>query len=143
MRSEPGSTSAEEKNEVKNEEKETMKARPQLKTIYVPPDNDLEKQITMIWEEILGISPIGIEDNFFELGGHSLLATLFLSRLHEEVDVRLELKTIFENPTIAAIARFAYAEKNKSEDINDLESMLNEIEGLSQDDVQNALSQEK
>ncbi|MDQ1350348.1 MAG: phthiocerol/phenolphthiocerol synthesis type-I polyketide synthase [Acidobacteriota bacterium] len=143
MPSEFMSTSQEEKKELKNEEKETVKARPQLKTIYVPPNNELEKQITMIWEEILGIRPIGIEDNFFELGGHSLLATLFLSRLHEEIEVRLELKTIFENPTIAAIARLAFSEKNKSEEINDLESLLNEIEGLSQDDVQIALSEEK
>lgn len=39
-----------------------------------PPRNALQKQLVAIWEEALGIHPIGIEDNFFALGGDSLQA---------------------------------------------------------------------
>nr|WP_306558084.1 phosphopantetheine-binding protein [Nostoc sp. 'Peltigera malacea cyanobiont' DB3992] len=45
-----------------------------LEKTYVAPRDQLEFQLTKIWEEILGVQPIGIRDNFFELGGHSILA---------------------------------------------------------------------
>ena len=36
-----------------------------------------------IWEELLGVCPIGIRDNFFELGGNSLLAVRVMSRIEQ------------------------------------------------------------
>jgi acyl transferase domain-containing protein len=121
----------------------TFKPRPQLKNDYVAPANEIEQRITAIWEDILGIRPIGIRDNFFDLGGHSLLATLFLSTVQEEMGIRLELKTIFENPHIAAIAALVQSEENKNEDTKDIEALVKEIEGLSQEELQMALSEEK
>ncbi|GAB1715821.1 MAG: hypothetical protein NTAFB05_08630 [Nitrobacter sp.] len=41
---------------------------------YVPPADDLERRAIAIWEEILRISPIGVQDDFFEIGGDSILA---------------------------------------------------------------------
>jgi aspartate racemase len=38
---------------------------------FVPPSDDLEIQLTKIWENVLGKKPIGVKDNFFDLGGHS------------------------------------------------------------------------
>ena len=35
---------------------------------YHEPRNEIEKQITAVWERILGVKPVGIEDSFFELG---------------------------------------------------------------------------
>src|SRR5271166_2825208 len=37
---------------------------------FVAPRNALELQLSNLWEEVLGIQPIGVTDNFFELGGH-------------------------------------------------------------------------
>jgi phthiocerol/phenolphthiocerol synthesis type-I polyketide synthase E len=121
----------------------SFKPRPQLNNEYVAPTSDLERKVVAVWEDILGIKPIGIQDNFFDLGGHSLLATLFLSRLQEELGIRLELKSIFENPHIAAISALVESEENKTEDIKDIETLVNEIEGLSQEELQMALSEEK
>ena len=57
-----------------------------------------------MWEELLGISPIGIHDDFFALGGHSLLATQIVSRCRDSFGLELPLKAIFEAPTIARFA---------------------------------------
>ena len=70
--------------------------RPEHLTVpYVAPDGDLEVRLAAIWEEQLGVSPVGREDNFFDLGGHSLLATRILARIHDELGVELELRDFF------------------------------------------------
>ncbi|MCP5105950.1 MAG: hypothetical protein GY950_21360, partial [bacterium] len=96
-----------------------------------------------MWEDILAVKPIGIEDNFFDLGGHSLLATLFLSRIQEEFQVRLEMRVIFETPTIAVVARLVSEEGSKGEDVQKIEDVISQVEGLSKDQVRDALSDER
>jgi len=44
---------------------------------------------------------VGIYDNFFELGGHSLLATRVISRVKSTFDVGIEVRSIFEEATVA------------------------------------------
>ncbi|HEY0604277.1 MAG TPA: amino acid adenylation domain-containing protein, partial [Herpetosiphonaceae bacterium] len=79
-------------------------ARPDLPDSYVAPRNATEQKIVAIWEELLGIAPIGMDDNFFELGGHSLLATRLLGRLRELLGIELPLNSLFVAPTIGKLA---------------------------------------
>ncbi len=78
--------------------------RPDLDTDYVAPRTPLEEQVAAIWADTLGVSRVGINDNFFELGGHSLLATRLLSRLHESIGAHVRMRSLFESPTVAALA---------------------------------------
>ncbi len=64
----------------------------------------LEFQLIKIWEEILGIEPIGIKDNFFEMGGHSLKVMRLVDRINEVFGKNLPVRHIFEAPTIEQLA---------------------------------------
>ena len=82
----------------------TLYPRPSLSVAYVAPRNELEQQVVEIWEELLGVAPVGVEDDFFELGGHSLLATQVVSRLRESLQLEIPLRDLFERATVAELA---------------------------------------
>jgi amino acid adenylation domain-containing protein len=69
------------------------------------PRTPLEEKLAGIWSEVLGLGEIGVDDNFFELGGHSLLAVQVLSRISESLGIDLRLSDLFEEPTVAGLAR--------------------------------------
>jgi acyl carrier protein len=83
------------------EQMETVRLTP-----YVAPETPLQKQLVDVWERVLNVSPIGIHDNFFELGGHSLLAIRLVAAMHKATAVKLPLPRLFQEGTIAAIARY-------------------------------------
>jgi acyl carrier protein len=71
---------------------------------YVAPRTVLEEAVARIWAETIGIESLGVHDNFFELGGHSLLATQVISRVREEFEVELPIRTMFEGMTVEEMA---------------------------------------
>jgi hypothetical protein len=79
-------------------------ARPNLPYAYMAPANDVQRALVGIWEELLGIAPIGIDDDFFALGGHSLLATRVLAAVWRDFAVEMSLAGFFEHPTIVQLA---------------------------------------
>jgi amino acid adenylation domain-containing protein/FkbH-like protein len=83
---------------------EPDRARPTLEKKYASPRDAVELELTRIWEEVLGIEPIGIEDQFFDLGGHSLLAVRVAARIEKSFGRKLRLGTIFTAPTIEKLA---------------------------------------
>ncbi|MBD3182749.1 amino acid adenylation domain-containing protein [Candidatus Poribacteria bacterium] len=71
---------------------------------FVPPRTSLEKSLSDIWSEVLGIDEIGINDNFLQLGGDSMLATQIMSRVRARMGYRLSFLDFLDRPTIANIA---------------------------------------
>ncbi|AFZ28072.1 amino acid adenylation enzyme/thioester reductase family protein [Cylindrospermum stagnale PCC 7417] len=71
---------------------------------YTTPTDNLELQLTKIWENVLGIQPIGLSDNFFDVGGHSLLAIRLFAQIEKIFGKHLALTTLFQSPTIRQLA---------------------------------------
>jgi acyl carrier protein len=90
------------------------KSRSDSGDAFVEPRTETEKKFAAIWGELLGREQIGIYDNFFELGGHSLLATQVVSRVRDAFQIRLSLRSFFENPTVAALAEFVVGATKES-----------------------------
>jgi NAD(P)-dependent dehydrogenase (short-subunit alcohol dehydrogenase family)/acyl carrier protein len=82
----------------------SRRERPEMGSSYVPPLTETEGRITAIWQDLLGIEPVGIHDDFFELGGHSLLATQLISRVSKTFHVGVSLRSLFDAATIADFA---------------------------------------
>ena len=75
-----------------------------LEKEYAPPRDEIERQLTQLWEELLEISPIGINNDFFQIGGHSLLAARMIARVEQIAGQRLDLGALSQSTTIAELA---------------------------------------
>jgi thioesterase domain-containing protein/acyl carrier protein len=68
------------------------------------PRDAIERDLSAIWKEMLGVQQVSIDDDFFELGGQSLIAMRLFNRIRKEHGVELPLSVLFQAPTIAATA---------------------------------------
>ncbi len=72
---------------------------------YAPPRTATEQALATIWAEVLQVERVGVRDDFFyDLGGHSLVATRVVSRVRQQMEVELTLKSLFDQPTVAELA---------------------------------------
>ncbi|WP_413470059.1 amino acid adenylation domain-containing protein, partial [Pseudomonas syringae] len=71
---------------------------------YEAPQSETEARLAAIWSDLLGMEKIGRHDNFFELGGHSLLTVQLQARLHQDIGVEINLRTLFGMGSLLALA---------------------------------------
>jgi surfactin family lipopeptide synthetase A len=70
----------------------------------VKPKDATEARLVNIWENVLGMRPIGITQDFFDLGGHSLLAVRLMTRIEESFGTKLALATLLQARTVEQLA---------------------------------------
>ena len=116
--------------------------RPKLQTDFVAPRDEVERTIVEVGSAVLGISDIGIYDNFFEMGGSSLLAVQLISRLREAFQQQISLRALFERPTVAGLAEVIRESRAQEESLTEISSLLAEIEGLDEAELQRRLEAE-
>ncbi|BAZ00088.1 amino acid adenylation domain-containing protein [Tolypothrix tenuis PCC 7101] len=79
--------------------------RSQFHPVSPKPQNEIEKLLTTIWQEVLTIDEIGIDDNFFELGGHSLLIAKLRNKIVEVLGIQISIVDVFQYSTIRSLAQ--------------------------------------
>jgi amino acid adenylation domain-containing protein len=81
------------------------KRRPELSSDHRDPATAVERAVTQLWADHLGLADIGADDDFFELGGHSLLGVRILDELHGAYGVDVSPMDFYLDPTPAGLAR--------------------------------------
>ena len=79
-------------------------ATPSVPRDHTQPRNDLERLLVDLWGNVLQIEDVGIHENFFSLGGQSLLAIKLLLLIRSALQISIELRELFEYPTVAQLA---------------------------------------
>ena len=123
---------------------QTPKRQPISRAAFVAPRTATEKTLAEIWSQILNVEHVGINDNFFHLGGTSLMATQLLSHIYEAFQIELTLKELFQDaPNIAGLARSIEQHQIEQASMTDIETVLAELDDLSDDAAQQMLTEEE
>ena len=102
---------------------------------YAAPRTPTEELLSSLWKDLLQLEQVGIHDNFFEIGGHSLLAIQVISRIRQAFGIELEVRTVFDSPTIAGLAETVVAKQLEHVEHDALERMVAEAERLSEEEA--------
>jgi amino acid adenylation domain-containing protein len=70
----------------------------------IAPRDPMEQQLQQIWQNVLAVSPIGMQDRFFDLGGHSLLALRLIAQIEKKMGRKLPVTAVFQSQTIEQLA---------------------------------------
>lgn len=71
---------------------------------YRPPASQLEMVVAGVFGQVLGLDRVSADADFFHLGGSSLSATKVTARLSALLDRQVQVKLLFERPTVSALA---------------------------------------
>ena len=71
---------------------------------YRPPATPVEEILAGLYARVLGVQRVGVDDSFFDLGGDSLSAMRLVAAVTTGLDAHLEVRTLFEAPTIRQLA---------------------------------------
>jgi acyl transferase domain-containing protein/acyl carrier protein len=131
-----GKPKLEPKAEARSNSSASLASRPRLPTTYVAPGNELERRIVEVWQNLLGIEPVGIHDNFFDLGGDSLLGTQLVAQLRSIFQTEFPMRGLFEGPTVAGAAKIIEtATRDGQSQVDKLTEALKKVEGLSDEEA--------
>jgi hypothetical protein len=123
-------------------ESQNQRERSEAEGVYMAPRTPIEEMLAEVWARLLHISQVGIHDNFFKLGGHSLLGTVMFSRVRDTLEVELPLLTLFEAPTIAALAEIIERNLIQHSDAEQMAEMMQELSHLSEEEIKALLLSE-
>ncbi|MEO6732561.1 MAG: amino acid adenylation domain-containing protein [Ferruginibacter sp.] len=71
---------------------------------YKAPHNEVEKKLSIIWQDVLKVDQVGIHHNFFELGGDSIKSIQIVSRA-KRLGYPIQSKDLFLYQTIEKLSR--------------------------------------
>jgi acyl carrier protein len=114
-----------------------------LKGAANPPRTEVERELALIWAELLAVPSISLSDNFFDLGGHSLLAVLLLLRIKETLGVEISIDDVYSSSmTLESLAQRVEALRYGELHPEEYDAILREVASLSDDEVAELLARE-
>jgi amino acid adenylation domain-containing protein len=109
---------------------------PRAAAEHVPPRDPVEEIVAGIWADVLGVPRVGVLDDFFALGGHSLVATQVITRIRRAFDIDLQLRHVFESPTVAGVVAAILADPERREKVEKTAAVMTRLANLSDEEVE-------
>jgi phthiocerol/phenolphthiocerol synthesis type-I polyketide synthase E len=100
---------------------------------YIAPRNELERAITGVWQDVLGIDGPGINDSFVALGGHSLLGLQLVTRIRELLEIEITVANLYQAATVAGLAELIVRQLAESMDAETLEEIIRGLDAAIQE----------
>lgn len=82
---------------------------------HEPPLGETEVWLAQVWQRVLGTEGLSRHDSFFKLGGRSLQVTEMLTQVAERTGIVLQLKSLFDHPTLADLASHIVSEVSRND----------------------------
>ncbi|MFG3454618.1 amino acid adenylation domain-containing protein [Stutzerimonas stutzeri] len=79
-------------------------------------NDETQRRVSAIWQQILGVGAIAPDDNFFELGGQSLQTIQIVNRLGAEFGTAVKVSDVFDHPRLADFCSFLDARMGQREE---------------------------
>ena len=101
------------------------------------PRTPVEELLAEIWAdaEVSDLDHLGINDNFFDLGGHSLLATRVISRVRRTFQVDVPIRSLFEAPTVAQLAKVVIAHEASAGQAEEIAGIVKRVRETNSKDL--------
>jgi len=93
-------------------------------TEYTEPRNQLEKDLAVIWESVLGLDRIGIHSDFFEMGGNSLKLITLARRVNSELELNVPVSEFYAHPNISYISEYINANADNGFDYSSIDKNM-------------------
>nr|QEO74515.1 AMP-dependent synthetase and ligase [uncultured bacterium] len=84
---------------------EALRAQ-EVRADFAAPRTEVEREVALIWQEVLGVERVGLNDKFFELGGHSLLLAQVQTKLRARLKRDVAVVELFKYPTVGALSLY-------------------------------------
>jgi amino acid adenylation domain-containing protein len=75
-----------------------------ITTSLSEPQDQLERELTRLFEAALGIHSVGARENFFDLGLDSLGVLRLVAEIEDAFDIRIPMSYLFDSPTVSELA---------------------------------------
>ena len=123
--------------------REARATRPHLATPYAEPANDVERVVRLVWQDLFGMEGIGVNDTFIELGGDSLHALPMISKLEEIFRIKVPIRSLLEENTVAKLASFLMAHESKEGQTRLIARMFLKVRDMDPEEVKKMLAEKQ
>ncbi|SDC51878.1 non-ribosomal peptide synthetase [Shouchella lonarensis] len=113
---------------------------PEISNQVKLPENDTEKVVKMIFEEMIGAEIKDTNESFFNLGGNSLLVTRTIGQIMELFEVEIMIEDFFENASVRSLSEFLLSNSDASQDIASTSETILQVIEMNEEEVELVLN---
>ena len=84
-------------------------------TVNVLPENDMEKMLLQLWNQVLETPVSGTDQNFFAIGGDSIKAVRLAGAINGTMHLALDIASLYQHSTIKELAAILIAKAGYSD----------------------------